>query len=236
MNEKSWDKTSLFRVALLRAYNNLDSSTRALLGSCKLVTTRNATYWQIAFVAPSLVVWKRIVRRLESITRRFDETLSTFILAVCTSDDPVPAEVKGLGIIEQRFKVNQTKYVQLGNEVHPYWVQVVPSALLSKMDSKPALLPGARYIVNWKAIAQQGDSYFACFKKWLLGHGARETSVFIFTGKIIPHEADPNTMVAACQVEGKTLELKFQLDYLMDAPSLRKQLIEAEDDDDELLS
>jgi hypothetical protein len=90
MKEESLTSSSLISVAILRAYENLDASTRALLGGCKLMIARNESYWYIAFAAPNVQVWKRIVKRLESITRRFDRTLSSFMLTVCTSDDPVP--------------------------------------------------------------------------------------------------------------------------------------------------
>ncbi len=101
MSELPSITSSLIQVAILRAYSNLDSSTRALLNACQLLVDRNPNYWYIAFVAPNAQVWKRIVKRLESITRRFDQTTSSFMLAVCTVNDPMPPGGLGVGRIKR---------------------------------------------------------------------------------------------------------------------------------------
>lgn len=131
MKEESLTSSSIIQVAILRAYENLDASTRALLGACKLMIARNESYWYIAFAAPNVQVWKRIVKRLESITRRFDRTLSSFILAVCTSDDPVPPGGLGVGRVKRLFQINEDWFVQVTHDEHPYWMEVIPHEALS---------------------------------------------------------------------------------------------------------
>jgi hypothetical protein len=101
MTEVPSTSSSLIQVAILRAYSNLDSSTRALLAACQLLVARNPNYWYIAFVAPNEKVWKRIVKRLFIITRRFDQTTSSFILAVCTVNDPIPLGGLSVGRIKR---------------------------------------------------------------------------------------------------------------------------------------
>ncbi len=131
MKEESLTSPSLVEIALLRAYANMDSSTRALLGSCQLLIARNSSYWYIAFAAPNSTVWKRIVKRLESITRRLERTMSSFMLAVCTTDDPVLPGGLGVGRVKRLFQVNEVWFVQVGHDDHPYWIEVIPEDALT---------------------------------------------------------------------------------------------------------
>ncbi len=133
MEEESLTTSSLIQVAILRAYANMDSSTRALLGSCQILIARNPKYWYIAFAAPNPTIWKRIVKRLESITRRLERTLGSFMLAVCTSDDPVPPGGVGFGIVKRLFQINEAWFVQVCHDDHPYWMEVIPRNALSRV-------------------------------------------------------------------------------------------------------
>jgi len=133
MAEVPSTSSSLIQIAIRRAYSNLDSSTRALLTACQLRVARNPNYWYIAFVAPNVPVWKRIVKRLFIITRRFDQTTSSFILAVCTLDDPIPLGGLGVGRIKRLFEINSCQFVQVTHDEHPYWMQVIPREALSPL-------------------------------------------------------------------------------------------------------
>lgn len=132
MKEESLNGSSIIKFALLRAYESLDASTQALLGVCQLMVARNQSYWYITFAAPNPAVWKRIVKRLESITRRFDRTLSSFILVVCTIDDLAPPGGQGIGIVKRLFQINKAWFVQVSNEAHPHWMQVIPKEALTR--------------------------------------------------------------------------------------------------------
>ena len=131
MNEDSLSSSLLIQAAISRAYANMDSSTRALLGLTQILIASHTTHWYIAVLAPNPAVWKRIVKRLESITRRLEETMSSFILAVCTTDDPVPPSGAGVGRVQRQFLIDQRWFVQLGYKDHTYWVEVAPENLLS---------------------------------------------------------------------------------------------------------
>jgi len=133
MTEVPSISSSLIRVAILRAYSNLDSSTRAILAACQLMVARNQNYWYIVFVAPNVQVWKRIVKRLESITRRFDQTTSSFMLAVCTVNDPMPFGGLGVGRIKRFFEINSCQFVAVTHDEHPYWMKVIPREALSPL-------------------------------------------------------------------------------------------------------
>jgi hypothetical protein len=133
MSELPSISSSLIQVAILRAYSNLDSSTRALLNACQLLVARNPNYWYIAFVAPNEKVWKRIVKRLFIITRRFDQTTSSFMLAVCTVNDPIPLGGLGVGRIKRLFEINSCQFVQVSHDEHPFWMQVIPREALSSV-------------------------------------------------------------------------------------------------------
>lgn len=224
MNSKSPTSASLIQIALRRAYDNMNSSTRALLLSCQILITRNNTHWYITLAAPNARVGKRIVKRLESITRRFEQTLSSFILSVCTTDDPVPPGGCGVGRVQRHFLINQTWFVQIDHEDHPHWVEVAPERLLSPVEPQPSLIPGARYMINWDAIALLGNNYLVQFKNWFRKYSLSETSVFIFTGKTTPDEKNPKTLLADCQVEGKPLVVRLIVQHLMEA-----SLLEADD-------
>jgi hypothetical protein len=130
MTEVPSTSSSLIQVAILRAYSNLDSSTRAILAACQLMVARNPNYWYIAFVAPNVPVWKRIVKRLFIITRRFYQTTSSFMLAVCTLDDPMPPGGLGVGRIKRMFEINSCQFVQVTHDEHPYWMEVIPREAL----------------------------------------------------------------------------------------------------------
>jgi len=133
MTEVPSISSSLIQVAILRAYSNLDSSTRALLAACQLMVARNPNYWYIGFVAPNVPVWKRIVKRLESITRRFDQTTRSFMLAVCTVNDPMPPGGLGVGRIKRLFEINSCQFVAVTHDEHPFWMEVIPREALSPL-------------------------------------------------------------------------------------------------------
>jgi len=230
MNENSSTSASLVQIALIRAFNNMNSSTRALLRSCQVLVACDRTHWYIAFATPNLQIWKRIVKRLESITRRLEQTLSSFMLAVCTIDDLVPPGGTGVGIVQRLFLINQTTFVQIGHNDHPHWVEVAPESMLSRAEPKPSLTPGGRYTIDWNVIALLGNNYLVQFKNWFFKYCESETSVFIFTGKTRPHEKNPKILLADCQVEGKPLVVQLNVRYLMEASPLDAD--DWEDDED----
>ncbi len=111
----------------------------------------NESYWYIAFAASNVQVWKRIVKRLESITRRFDRTLSSFMLAVCTSDDPVPPGGLGIGRVKRLFQINEAWFVQVTHDKHPYWIQVWIGKFLTEVKITSATTNSIRGVeVNAK--------------------------------------------------------------------------------------
>jgi hypothetical protein len=97
------------------------------------MVARNQNYWYIVFVAPNVQVWKRIVKRLESITRRFDQTTSSFMLAVCTVNDPMPFGGLGVGRIKRLFEINSCQFVAVTHDEHPFWMEVIPREALSPL-------------------------------------------------------------------------------------------------------
>lgn len=131
MKEESFNNSSIIRIALKRAYANMDASTRALLASCHLMIACNESYWYIAFAAPNPAVWKRIVKRLESITRRLEKTLSSFMLAICTQDDLLPPGGLKVGKVKRLFQINEAWFVQVNHDEHPHWIEVIPQDALS---------------------------------------------------------------------------------------------------------
>jgi hypothetical protein len=61
------------------------------------------------------------------------------MLAVCTIDDSVPPGGTGVGKVQRLFLINQTRFVQIGHDDHPHWVQVAPESMLSRTEPKPPL-------------------------------------------------------------------------------------------------
>jgi hypothetical protein len=57
--------------------------------------------------------------------------MSSFMLAVCTTDDPVPPGGLGVGRVKRLFQVNEVRFVQVGHDDHPYWIEVIPEDALT---------------------------------------------------------------------------------------------------------
>jgi anthranilate/para-aminobenzoate synthase component II len=126
MAAQSKTGSSLIEIAISRAIDNLNSSTRALLRSCRIVASNNRLLWHVVVIAPTPVVWKRLVKRLVSITRRLAQTLGSFMIGVCIASDIIPFGHGGQGIIQRKFLSGKTWWIQQRNLEHFNWIDVVP--------------------------------------------------------------------------------------------------------------
>ncbi len=126
MTRQSMSNSLLIEIAISRAIDNLSSSTRSLLRSCKIIVSHNNVFWHVIVIAPTPVVWKRVVKRLVSITRRLAQTLSSFIIGVCIDSDVIPFGGNGKGIIQRKFLAGKTWWTQERNLEHLNWMEVVP--------------------------------------------------------------------------------------------------------------
>lgn len=126
MTAQSNTNSPLIEIAISRAIDNLNSSTRALLRSCKIIISHNRVLWHVIVIAPTPVIWKRLVKRLVSITRRFAQTLGSFMIGVCIASDTMPFGGGGEGFIQRKFLVGKSWWVQQRNSEHLYWIEVVP--------------------------------------------------------------------------------------------------------------
>lgn len=126
MRAQSTANSLLIEIAICRAIENLSSSTRALLRSCKIIVSHNSIFWHVIIIAPSTVVWKRLVKRLVGITRRLNQTLGSFMIGVCIDSDVIPFGGGGTGIIQRKFLAGKTWWMQQRNLEHLNWIEVVP--------------------------------------------------------------------------------------------------------------
>lgn len=132
----------LGNVAALKAIDKLNSSTRSLVKSSKVTLFCDQGVWYVDVGAPSLKVLNRILKRTESIARRFNQVFGAFVLSFGLWDNNQPVlsknEVESVFLIENTWFTRHCceRYAN-GERCDWDWVHVFP------VDILPALMPSS---------------------------------------------------------------------------------------------
>lgn len=121
----------LIQTAINRAYSSVERSTYKLLAACTTRVAKMPKGWYIGIFAPSAEQYLQLVDQLELLVQSLTEVMGSFVLGVCTQDDPLPPGGGGSGIVTGRCLIGMTWYYQISHESHPYWCQIAPEDLLS---------------------------------------------------------------------------------------------------------
>lgn len=222
------------KIALQRAYSKLDSSNRALLSGCGFRLDYHNEYWNVIFIAPNQSIWKRLVKRIESITRRFSLVMNTFTVTFCLTSDPIAPSCSHLWRVQRTVRIDQRWWAQIQHGQHPYWVSLTPQELLSLIEIEQPLKRGGRYVIDWEVILHQGGSqYLRTMDDWLLKKCGRRENVFIFTGETVS-QPNPSKTLAKCVVEGANVVIQLDIRHLIPAPTDRNDQPDADEKEDEL--
>jgi hypothetical protein len=121
----------VIKIAIQRAYSQLDASLRALLSACELQLGYYDESWSVLIIAPHQNIWKRLVKRSESIARRFSRVMSTFTLTFCLKEGALPTSPAGLWRVQKNFWIDEQWWLQMQHQEQRYWVSVAPASLWS---------------------------------------------------------------------------------------------------------
>lgn len=129
----------VIKVAIQRAYSQLDASLRPLISACELQLGYHQETWIVLLIAPNQRIWKRLVRRSESITRRFNRVMSTFTLTFCLKGDAIPTGYGGRWRVQKNFWIEEEWWLQMQHQEHGHWVSVMPASMWSplEVDAEP---------------------------------------------------------------------------------------------------
>ncbi len=121
----------VIKIAIQRAYSRLDASLRALFSACELRLGYQDESLMMLIIAPNSIIWKRLVKRSESITRCFSRVMSNFTLTFCLKD-AIPTGAAGLWRVQSNFWIDQNRWLQIQHQEQRYWVSVAPASLWSQ--------------------------------------------------------------------------------------------------------
>lgn len=124
----------LGQLAIKKTIDKLGSSTRALVKASVVEFSHNGVVWHIRIVAPNPQVWKRLEKRNQSLTSRFEESLSTFVLSFCVKDNVLPFFGEIRGKVTGKFSNRDVFFTKLNDCKNP-WIHIVPDHLLMPTKS-----------------------------------------------------------------------------------------------------